>query len=103
MNRYLCGTPKEQCSAGLVGANNGLSGNIKAHSTREEAFRCHVRHLLKQGYTRVGSREFASPNNGPVLVLAKKSHFGGVLRTGKKGEGQHKGGRYMPERGGIVY
>lgn len=54
-------------------------------------------HLKAQGYIPVGAREFLTPGGGPVLVLSKKSKFGGRLRNGKLGE------RLMPKRGGIVY
>jgi len=37
------------------------------------------------------------PDGGPILVLSKKSKFGGRMRKGKAG-------RVMPERGGgVVY
>lgn len=62
--------------------------------SKTEAFKCHVRWLKAQGYTQIGSREFRPPDGGPVLVLPKKSKFGGLLRQGKSVDGKSK--RYMP-------
>jgi hypothetical protein len=55
----------------------------KTHSSTDEAFLCHKKYLLSQGYTQVGSREFASPNGGPIRLLRKKSKYGTPLRKGK--------------------
>ena len=79
---YLCGVSAENC----IGTDAMVGGNefIKVHSTRDEAFRCMQRHLVTQGYTQIGPREFAPPDDGPVLLLNKRSKFGGVLRRGKE-------------------
>lgn len=103
MSRILCGTPELECSAGLVGASHGLHLSIKAHSTRDEAFKCYTRWLKKTGYVQIGPREFTSPVDGTCLVLTKRSKFGGYLRRGKSAEGAKGKSRVMPERGGLIY
>lgn len=57
-----------------------------------------MRYLQRQGYERVGPREFAAPDGGPVRVLTKKCRFGARLRPGK----EHA--RFMPsvKEGGVV-
>lgn len=110
---YLCQTPQDQCGGSHRAMNHGLE-NIKkrAHGSPSEAFRCHRRYLLAQGFTQVGGRDFSPPGNeGPVLVLTKKSRYGGKLRPGKTGQGEGSGvpaKRSNPpnlkgNRGGIVY
>ena len=92
--RYLCGTPAAACGASLTKLNNGLDGRgIKAHGTREQAYECQRRYLLSQGYTQVGSNAFAAPNGGPILILTKKSRYGGKLRMGKVGSRHQPDGR----------
>ncbi len=81
---YLCGTPNEHCTGSKYTITSNANMPSKAHSSRDEAFRCYKRHLLRLGYTQVGSREFQAPNGGRVLVLSKKSRFGGRLRSGKE-------------------
>jgi hypothetical protein len=76
------------------GSRNKKSG--KLHGTREEAFRCYCAHLQRQGYERVGQREF-SLNGGPVLVIDKRSRFGSPFRGGK--ESDKTKSRYTPMRG----
>src|SRR5271157_4474468 len=86
MRRYLCGVKKELCS----GSNNETpQGGMKLHPSPEQAFRCKVHSLLAEGYKRIGPREFCLNDTSPILILNKKTHFGGVLRGGKKGD---KGG-----------
>lgn len=99
-HKYLCGTPSKNCVAGTVIANNGLNKACKAHSSREDAFRCYVRYLRSIGYTQLENdgRAFRPSDGGPVLVLNKKSKFGAELRPGKSG-GDVKAKRFRPLRG----
>ena len=54
------------------------------------------KHLLSLGYKAVGSRAFSPPDGGPIVILTKKTRFGGRLRRGKS-EGVGKGAsRYIP-------
>ncbi len=101
--KVYCGVPVDQCNGQQVtlnalwqpdGVKNKKSG--KLHSSHEEAFSCHCRHLVSIGYKRVGQREFESPH-GPILVLDKKSHFGSEFRKGK--EGDKSSSRFTPMRG----
>lgn len=99
--KSYCGVHHERCSGSLVTVNAGWSGagsgkgSARIHQSSEEAFRCYARELERQGYKRVGAREFESPR-GPVLVLDKKSRFGLAMRTGKEGK---SGSRLTPRRG----
>ena len=86
MRRYLCGVDMDKCEGGLVSLPKGMSKIHKAHSSPQEAFKCHARWLIKQGCTQVGPREFLTPE-GYTRVLTKKSKFGAELRQGKTGEG----------------
>jgi hypothetical protein len=101
--KFTCGVPEHHCGGGLMRVSQGIkiaikSGTMKVHSSSEEAFRCRARYLTKvKGYTRVGNREFAPPDGGPIEVLAKKSHFGGQLRKGKSAEAS-SGITVMPKR-----
>ena len=88
--KYTCGTPDEHCSGGNVSLPKR---SVKAHNTPEEAFACFRRYLLKVlGYTAVDGcgRSFRPPDGGPVLVLTKKSRYGGTLRTGKADTDRYK-------------
>lgn len=87
--KFMCGVPKDECTGGLLQTDQHFDTN-KCHTTRQEAFKCMTRHLTKQGYVRVGSREFQM-GDGPIRLLPKQSKFGGRLRAGKLGE------RYMPD------
>lgn len=103
MRKYTCGVPKEQCKGSFTDLNSGTRNLIvKTHVSPEEAFKCHKNWLLSQGYTQVGNREFSPPNNGPIRVLSKKTHFGGVLRFGKNEK--RIGRRVMPKdfTGGMI-
>ena len=83
MRKYVCPTPKHECNGTTFRATNiGLRQSIKAHNTPEEAFRCYVAHLKKQGYKQTGARTFQREGE-PVKILTKKSKFGAVLRGGK--------------------
>jgi len=101
----FCGTPIDECTGSTVtlnamwrpdGAKNNKSG--KLHHDRAQAFKCYCRYLVSQGYTRLGSREFQSPQ-GPVLVLDKLSRFGGEFRKGKMGDKSKAGSRFVPIKG----
>jgi len=106
MRRYLCGVPREHCRGALVTAPH--KAGMKVHGSSTEAFNCMTKYLLKQGYTRVGGREFRPPNGGPIRVLTKKSRFGGALRRGKNLAGTQgtrvafMGGRHAGGTGGVV-
>jgi len=100
---YLCGVPFEHCMAPMKDCSASLrdrhyrTGALKAHSSRDESFRCCVHYLTKVlGYKRVGGREFSPPDGGPIRVLTKKIRFGGRLRGGKQERampsGIHTGG-----------
>ena len=100
--RILCGVPVASC--GGTGYVTKQQISPKAHGSRDEAFRCMRRHLIAQGYVPIGPREFRPPDGGCILVLTKKSRFGGRLRTGKRAEGGTTTSRFMPDRGaGIIY
>lgn len=90
----MCGVPDEECS-GFKFPTDQHFIHKKAHASHEEAFRCYARHLAKTGYRRISSREFQKGDE-PVLILTRKSQFGGRLRSGKLQE------RYMPKRGNGV-
>ena len=103
-NRYLCGTPDNSCTGSHAVLWEHI-GKTKTHSSHEEAFACYRRYLVEQGYTPIGSRAYSPPDGGPILVIDKKSRFGGWLRRGKS-EGVGRGAsRYMPRYrvSGLVY
>lgn len=96
--KHVCGTPKEFCGGSNTNVNRGLGSTIKTHGSPEDAFLCYKRYLITQGYSTIGSRAFAAPDNGPVLILTKKSRFGAKLRNGKEAT------RNMaPRHGGILF
>jgi hypothetical protein len=88
-HKYMCGVPVDKCSGSFTSASNGLKKSSKMHSSPQEAHKCYGRYLLGQGYTKIGPREYAAPNNGPIVFLTKKSRFGARCRGGK-------GERFMP-------
>lgn len=100
--KYLCGVPSQYCTGGKaeVSAYLRQEGSMrKVHPDRQSAFNCKKRHLVSQGYTQVGSREFQHPETKEVLVLPKVTKFGARLRPGKEGT------RNMPKkkgRSGII-
>lgn len=98
MYRFLCGTPEQYCSGKITRLTKGWKGSHRTHSSHLEAFKCHVQYLKKEGFTQIGNREFVDPQDDSVLVLTKKSRFGGKLRRGKEG------GRSMPSvrTGGTI-
>lgn len=103
--KYLCGVPREHCSAPLVAASammEGFDKRIKAHGSSEEAFRCMAHYLVNVvGAEQIGSREFRMPDSegGGVRVLTKKSRYGAEVRTGKYPSRYMPGG---PHAGGII-
>lgn len=78
--RHACGVPEYECTGSITQTHQATR---KLHSTSAQAFKCMERYLLSQGYTKVGSREFAAPNDGPVRVLTKKVRYGMAFRPGK--------------------
>lgn len=97
VNMFLCGTPKEQCGGSLLPTSDKWKGSPKGHGSRQDAMRCYTRYLKSIGYQQLGTREFAPPDGGPVLVLSKVTRFGGRMRKGKEK-------RVMPKDGsGVVY
>lgn len=90
MNKFLCGCPKDKCTGGNSIVSSGLGKSMKVHITREDAFACYAKFLNSSGYTQIGAREFAAPNDGPVMLLRKKGKFGGKLRMGKNEKGSGK-------------
>ncbi len=96
MRRYLCGV-KNGCTGGNIETPKGM---MKGHPTSTEAFKCKCRSLLRQGYIQSGSREF-SLNDEPILVLSKKTHFGGVIRGGKTEKSSSRGA-FMLRHGGTI-
>ena len=101
MYRILCGTPTDKCRGAATATNKGLRDSMKMHSSRVEAFKCYRDYLVSQGYTQVCAREFQLTADAPILVLPKKSHFGGVLRTGKSDK-TARGSRFIPKHGGGI-
>jgi hypothetical protein len=94
--RVLCGVPVLECLGSGYITTQALSK--KAHASRVEAFRCMRKHLMRQGFTQIGPREFRPPDGGPIRVLTKKARFGGLLRQGKAGEeGGMSSSRFMPD------
>jgi hypothetical protein len=99
--RIVCGVPKVDC-CGSLKTMNALwpDKRWKLHNSHEEAFDCHARFLTKNGYKRVGQREFESPD-GSILLLNKRGSFGAKVRAGKSdGKGSD---RFMPKHhSGII-
>ena len=89
MRKYLCGVNKADCTGDFTMLNSGMGKSMKTHISSEDAFKCYSKFLIKQGYIRIGSREFFKEGN-PILVLTKKCRFGGILRRGKNLEGTGK-------------
>ena len=80
--KYLCGTPTAQCIGINTSCSSGMRNVTKSHNSPQEAFRCYSKYLLRNGYQQIGSREFTT-NEGPIVVLTKKSRFGAKLKSGK--------------------
>lgn len=97
---FMCGTPNECCTGSTIQVNQGLRTKVnKAHPSPEQAFKCHKKWLISQGFVEVGQRELLAPDGSGVRVLSKKSHFGAELRDGKASS------RYQPNskyRGVII-
>lgn len=88
-HKFLCGTPLSHCTGSNGGGVSGGLKGAKLHGSPEEAFKCHAKYMIADGYVQVGNREFCK-GDGPIVVLTKKSKFGAMLRGGK-------GGRYNPK------
>src|SRR5688500_14464476 len=99
MQRSLCGVPDNECSGGNFPVNKGMHVK-RTHESPQQAFKCHKRWLLKQGYEQIGSREFRPPDGSETLVLTKQSKFGGKVRKGKTGEQGDAGKRCAFMKGG---
>lgn len=103
--RFLCGVPKDECTGGILHTDQTFT-TTKCHASREEAFSCMRRFLIRQQFVPLSTREFVNPQTGSIRILPKKSKFGGRLRSGK-GE---DGARFEPESGkgggggsGLIY
>jgi hypothetical protein len=97
---FLCGTPSEQCTGSLAKLNHALEGRgLRAHTSSASAFDCQRRYLIHVGYTQLDGTSFAAPNEGPILVLTKKSRYGGKLRNGKEGTRNQPLGKH----GGFIF
>jgi hypothetical protein len=99
MSRFLCGVPESSCQGSrtaILGVS-GWKGSNRTHTSSTDAFKCYQRWRISEGDTPVGNRELLT-KSGSVLVLTKKSRFGGKLRKGKEGK------RQMPifRHGGII-
>lgn len=80
MRRHICGTPSHACTGSLCCVDKESVGT---HSTADEAFECHRRYLISQGFRPIGKRELVDPADGYVRVLTKKIRFGASVRRGK--------------------
>lgn len=99
MRKFICGVPTKECCGADLMVNKALTVK-KGHGTSEEAFKCYAKWLISQGYKQIGHREFQKDNE-PIIVLTKKSKFGGQLRYGKGDKGI-KGNRYIPRIGHMA-
>ena len=90
-NKFLCPTPREECTGKTVSMNNFFcqSKNAKVHASPQAAFTCYCHYLDKTGHERLSVREYRRPNGGGILLLTKQSRFGTKVRLGKEGN------RYM--------
>lgn len=69
--QFACGTPFSFCTGrSCLDQENGQYG--KRHSDIAGTKACQANYLIKQGYEKVGSNAFASPNGGPILVMSKR-------------------------------
>lgn len=104
--RFACGTPSSNCTGGITQLSHGIETKLsRTHSYSDEAHRCHMRYLMSLGCKPMGARELENPNTGAVLILSKKSKFGGKLKPGKKGKDGSKATRFMPnnQTGGVLF
>lgn len=101
---YLCPTPKQFCSGTLAKLSAGLDKKgIKKHGSPKEAMKCYGDYLQNElGCTKLSNREFQHPNGGGIEVLSKESHFGCVLRSGKRGDKMSASDRGMPKKHAAV-
>lgn len=105
VNVYTCGVPAHQCTGSESKVSKDVHKYIhKVHGTSEAAFRCHVKWMQSQGYVMTSSRTLKHADGGPTIMLTKKSRFGGIMRKGKRPEGQRRATRWMPAKrgGGLV-
>jgi len=66
--QYICPVPKEHCS----GRNTGDGGRV--HVSHDGVKKCQAHYYTAvKGYTKVGSRDFAPADGGPILVMSKKA------------------------------
>ena len=103
MKKYVaCGVPMSNCEGASAQLSSSISGKLKVHGSHKQAFKCYEKYLLSLGFKKIGNREYEDPETHVIRVLTKKSRFGGLLRTGKSGEGATK--RAMPEdrTGGLI-
>lgn len=80
---HTCGVPKDQCSGTNSRVNMALGTSRKLHQSPDDAFRCHQRYLIGQGFKQLSPREFLTPDG--VRVLTKPCRFGSMVRNGKEG------------------
>ena len=90
---YRCGVPLNECGGAVMKTQSKLAG-VKLHGTRLQAFQCYTNFLKRRGYVQVDDnvREYRHPEGGEIIMLPKKSKFGGEFRAGKEG-------RLMAKRG----
>lgn len=99
MRLYTCGVPHSHCTGSYVAANQGQNKGIYAHGSTQQAFACHKKYLLNQGFKQIGSKEFVDPESGYVRVLTRPGKFGGVMRGGKSGDKGGTNKRVVPKVG----
>ena len=89
-NRYLCPTPREDCTGKTVSMNNLFHylKNAKVHASPQAAYECYCHYLARTGHEQISQREYRQPKGG-ILILTKRSRFGTRVRLGKEGN------RYM--------
>lgn len=79
MHGYVCPVDTKICSGKLVSG----TGN-KFHQTEKELIKCKESELKSQGYVKIGTRAWSSPNNGPVLILDRHPGKASWCRVGKE-------------------
>lgn len=98
MSHVVCGVG-DGCTGNKVSVNAFVRSQItRAHADHGEAFDCKAASLVRQGYKRLGPREFQK-DDGPILILTKRTRFGVRLRGGKSSD--KSGARFnVPKRRG---
>lgn len=96
---YLCPTPRQHCSGTPAKLSAGLEKRgLKKHGSTKEAMNCYASYLQDVlGCEKLSKREFRHPNGGAIEVLTRESHFGCVLRSGKRGDNMATSDRGMPK------